>query len=93
MVNVKDFEFVGRTVSFRETVKYVNSKSFKITQNTISEAKRRQFTIRKVTLCLFSIDPCTYLAVYTAADEANGKYGVFTIITSVTQTDCVGPLW
>ena len=93
MVNVKDCEFAVHTVSIRETVNDVNSKSFKIIQNTTSEAKRRQFTIRKVTLCLFSIDPCTYLAVYTATDEANGKYGAFTIITSVTQIDCVGALW
>ena len=91
MVNVKDCEFAVHTVSIKETVDDVNSKSFKIIQNTTSdhEAKRRQFTIRKVTLCLFRIDP----AAYTATDEANGKYGAFTIITSVTQIDCVGTLW
>ena len=89
MVNVKDCEFAVHTVSIRETVDDINSKSFKIIQNTTSEAKRRQFTIRKVTLCLFSIDP----AVYTTTDEANGKYGAFTIITSFTQIDCVGTLW
>ena len=41
-----------------------NSKSFKVAQNTTSEAKGRQFTEAKVTHRLFSFDTCTYLAIY-----------------------------
>ena len=41
-----------------------NSKSFKIAQNTTSEAKGRQFTEGKVTQRLFSFGTCTYLAIY-----------------------------
>ena len=34
-----------------------------MTQDNISEAKGRQFTVGKVTQHLLSIDPCTYLAM------------------------------
>ena len=40
----------------------VNSE-LKIDQNTTSETKGRLFTVGKVTKRLFSIDPCTYLAI------------------------------
>ena len=46
-VNVKDCEFAVHTVSIRETVNDVNSKSFKIIQNTTSEAKKTTIYCKK----------------------------------------------
>ena len=64
-------------------------KSFKI---PLLRQKRRQFTVRKVTLCLFSIDPCTYLAVYTATDEANGKWCIYHNYIGYTNRLCGRPV-
>ena len=50
--------------SFKRNRLNGNSKSFKMAQNTTSEAKGQQFTVGKVIQSLFSIDPFTYLAIY-----------------------------
>ena len=47
----------------RATVMTVNSEP-KSPQNSTSQAKGRQFTVCKVIQPSFSIDPCTFLAIY-----------------------------